>query len=149
MERSRKFYLTPTQIVDVDIVADAEFFPDGIPPETSAGSGSGLPEFRVIYKHQPGNNKVSITLSADAAITAWKNYCRAVGENWEFLDDEPEPKEYRMELGTLREHLKLFSDDHEVIFGNGNLEFYRTKLRGEKLVQIEFSQMTDMIPDQP
>jgi hypothetical protein len=61
----------------------------------------------------------------------------------------PEPKEYTMKLGALRRHLDGLSDDFDVIFGQGNLEFYRTKLRGEKLVQIEFSQMTDMVPDKP
>jgi hypothetical protein len=38
----------------------------------------------------------------------------------------------------LKDELALFPDDYEITF-NG-LEFYRTKLRGEKLVQIEFTQ---------
>jgi hypothetical protein len=43
-------------------------------------------------------------------------------------------------VGELREALRLFPDDAQVIFGCEELEFYRTKSRGEKLVQIEFSQ---------
>jgi hypothetical protein len=61
----------------------------------------------------------------------------------------PAPRDYRMNLGDLRAHLKLFSDDFEVTFGNGNLKFCRTNRRGDKLVQIEFSQNTDMVPDEP
>ncbi len=44
----------------------------------------------------------------------------------------------RITVGELREHLKVFPDDWEVTFGG--LEFYRTKQRGDKLVQIEFNQ---------
>lgn len=55
----------------------------------------------------------------------------------------------RITVGDLRRHLQHFPDDYELIFGSGNLEFYRTKLRGETLVQIEFSQNTDMVPDPP
>ncbi len=50
--------------------------------------------------------------------------------------------QYRITLGELRRHLELFPDDCEVMFGTGNLEFYRTKSRGEKLVQIEFNTNT-------
>ena len=56
-------------------------------------------------------------------------------------------KLHTISLGELRKHLALFSDDCEVFFGSGNLQFYRTKSRGDKLVQIEFSQNTDMVPD--
>ena len=49
---------------------------------------------------------------------------------------------YKTTVGELREHLRLFSDDCELIFGNGNLEFYRTKSRGPNLCQIEFNQQT-------
>ena len=42
-------------------------------------------------------------------------------------------------VGELREHLKVFPDDWQVIFGCEELEFYRTKARGEKLVAIEFN----------
>ncbi len=147
MEGNRKFYLTPTRIVDVDEIADAEFFPDGIPPESEPRSAdASAPEFRITFKYHPGQSKVSTTLSGDAAVIAWEDYRRAVD-----INGEPalESKQYRMELGRLREHLKLFPDNYEVMFGNGNLEFYRTKLRGENLVQIEFSQLTNMVPDRP
>lgn len=50
--------------------------------------------------------------------------------------------EYTMTVGDLRRHLAVFPDDWELTFGSGNLEFYRTKARGEKLVQIEFNQNT-------
>lgn len=43
-------------------------------------------------------------------------------------------------VGELREALKIFPDDWQVIFGCEELEFCRTKKRGEKLVQIEFNQ---------
>ena len=41
-------------------------------------------------------------------------------------------------VGELRQHLSLFDDDYTLDFSG--LEFYRTKLRGEKHVQIEFSE---------
>jgi hypothetical protein len=46
-------------------------------------------------------------------------------------------------VGELRRHLNVFPDDWELFFGDGNLQFYRTKARGDKLVQIEFNQFTD------
>lgn len=146
MEGSRKFYLTPTRIVDVDEIADAEFLPDGIPPECEPRNADArTPEFKVTFKYRPGQSKISMALSGDAAIIAWENYQRAA--DIERDEPAPEPRQYRVELGRLREHLKLFPDDYEVMFGNGNLEFYRTKLRGERLVQVEFSQLTHMVPD--
>ena len=50
----------------------------------------------------------------------------------------------KITVGELRLHLKVFNDDYELYFGNGNLHFYRTKLRGDKLVQIEFDEDTDL-----
>lgn len=44
-------------------------------------------------------------------------------------------------VGDLRKHLKIYSDDYELIFGDSDLTFYRTKTRGEKLVQIEFNKI--------
>lgn len=47
-------------------------------------------------------------------------------------------------VGELKEHLKVCSDDDIVFFGTGGddeLTFYRTKSRGEKLVQIEFNEL--------
>lgn len=43
-------------------------------------------------------------------------------------------------IGELRKSLELYPDDWQVIFGCEDLEFYRTKQRGDKLVQIEFNQ---------
>ncbi len=50
--------------------------------------------------------------------------------------------QYSITVGELRRALEPFPDDWELTFGSGNLEFYRTKARGEKLVQIEFNQNT-------
>jgi hypothetical protein len=41
-------------------------------------------------------------------------------------------------VGELKMHLASFTDDDLLYFGG--LEFYRTKQRGPKLVQIEFKQ---------
>jgi Mor family transcriptional regulator len=41
-------------------------------------------------------------------------------------------------VGELKKHLESFSDDTVIYFGG--LDFYRTKPRGDKLVQIEFNQ---------
>lgn len=41
-------------------------------------------------------------------------------------------------VAQLKEHLSVFDDDALVDFSG--LDFYRTKLRGEKLVNIEFNQ---------
>jgi hypothetical protein len=41
-------------------------------------------------------------------------------------------------IGELKVHLAVFADADELYFGG--LEFYRTKLRGPGLVQVEFSQ---------
>lgn len=43
-------------------------------------------------------------------------------------------------VGELRQALKNYPDNWQVIFGCEELEFYRTKRRGEELVQIEFNQ---------
>ncbi len=75
---------------------------------------------------------------------------KAIFKRPQFVTEaEPAQKECKMTLGNLRAHLESFADDYEVIFGGGNLEFFRTKQRGPKLVQIEFSQQTDMVPDKP
>ena len=50
--------------------------------------------------------------------------------------------EYTMNLGDFLKHFEGLSPETEVIFGAGNLEFFRTKWRGENLLQIEFSQQT-------
>lgn len=51
-----------------------------------------------------------------------------------------EPK--TISLGQLRAQLEVFDDDWQVFFGAGNLTFFRTKARGDKLLQIEFSEDT-------
>jgi hypothetical protein len=43
-------------------------------------------------------------------------------------------------VGQLRRALESYPDDFQVIFGCEELEFLRTKKRGDKLVQIDFSQ---------
>lgn len=48
-------------------------------------------------------------------------------------------------LGTLRKHLELFPDDFAVSFSG--LQFYRTKLRGANLVQIEFDEIVYLDTD--
>lgn len=55
----------------------------------------------------------------------------------------------RITVGDLRRNLSMFPDEYEVTFGSGNLEFYRLKMRGTNIVQIEFSQNTEMVPDAP
>ena len=73
-----------------------------------------------------------------------KTKFKAIFKRPQFVTEAgPAPKDYRMNLGDLRANLELFPDDYEVTFGSGNLKFYRTKQRGDKLVQIEFS------PDEP
>jgi hypothetical protein len=51
-------------------------------------------------------------------------------------------------VGDLRRHLEVFADDWELQFGpsftDGALTFYRTKARGEKLVQIEFNELFEI-----
>ena len=52
-----------------------------------------------------------------------------------------------MTVGDLREALKDYPDDWEIIFGCKELEFFRAKKRGVKLVQIEFSQVVGATDD--
>lgn len=47
-------------------------------------------------------------------------------------------EEKRITVGELKMHLEAFTDDMEVSFCG--LEFYRTKRRGDDLVQIEFTE---------
>jgi hypothetical protein len=50
-------------------------------------------------------------------------------------------KVVRITVGQLIDQLKVFERDSEVIFGgDDSLTFYRTKGRGEGLVQIEFNE---------
>ena len=53
------------------------------------------------------------------------------------MNDKP-----NLTVGELIDHLSLFPRDATVFFGGSlnALTFYRTKLRGEHLVQIEFNE---------
>jgi len=51
-------------------------------------------------------------------------------------------------VGELRNHLGSYADDWNLVFGNGNLHFYRTKQRGEHMVQIEFDEHTNLLSEQ-
>jgi hypothetical protein len=51
------------------------------------------------------------------------------------MPDESE----RFTAGDLRRHLAAFPDEYEVDFSG--LTFYRTKMRGPDLVQIEFAEI--------
>ncbi len=55
--------------------------------------------------------------------------------------DSKKENTQRITVGELIDHLKVFDKDSEVIFGNEEISFYRTKYRGEKLVQIEFNEI--------
>jgi len=46
-----------------------------------------------------------------------------------------------MKVGDLLNDLKNVPPDTDLIFGSGDLEFYRTKWRGNDLLQIEFNQI--------
>ena len=52
--------------------------------------------------------------------------------------------EYTITWGELLRHMKAAgaTEDTDIMFGGGNLEFYRVKHRGENLLQIEFNQLT-------
>jgi hypothetical protein len=50
-------------------------------------------------------------------------------------------------VGDLRRHLELFSDDYELTFGPADtLTFCRTKVRGDKLVNVEFNEIFEITP---
>jgi hypothetical protein len=44
-------------------------------------------------------------------------------------------------VGELQERLHAFPPDYKIFFGTNSLQFYRLKLRGPGLVQLEFSQV--------
>ena len=44
-----------------------------------------------------------------------------------------------MTIGELKDTLKGWPDDYEIILGCPELKFYRLKQRGDKLIQLEFS----------
>ena len=48
------------------------------------------------------------------------------------------PEVPKITVGDLKRQLSLFDDDIEISFSG--LTFYRLKMRGSKLVQIEFGQ---------
>ena len=43
-----------------------------------------------------------------------------------------------MTVGDLKDHLSVFGDDWEIEFSG--LTFFRTKARGERLVNVEFAE---------
>jgi hypothetical protein len=53
------------------------------------------------------------------------------------MDDS---KKRLITVGELKERLAAFSDDCLISFGHDDLAFYRLKMRGENLVQVEFDQ---------
>lgn len=55
-------------------------------------------------------------------------------------------KDYRITIGELIDHLSTFNKNDELTFGNDDqLTFYRTKKRGEKVVQIEFNEVIEKV----
>jgi hypothetical protein len=47
----------------------------------------------------------------------------------------------KITVAELKKHLETWPDDMEILFGaEPGLDFYRVKQRGEKLLQVEFSQ---------
>ena len=54
------------------------------------------------------------------------------------MDDS---KKRLITVGELKERLAALSDDCLISFGHDDLAFYRLKMRGEKLVQVEFDQV--------
>jgi hypothetical protein len=46
----------------------------------------------------------------------------------------------QMTIVDLKRHLSVFKDHDELVFGNGDLTFYRANTRGRDQVQIEFSE---------
>lgn len=53
------------------------------------------------------------------------------------MDDS---KKRLITVGDLKQQLAAFPDDYWIFFGCDDLTFYRLKVRGEKLVQMEFNQ---------
>ncbi len=48
----------------------------------------------------------------------------------------------KITISELIEHLKVFDPEAKLTFGNDDkLTFYRTKRKGERLVQIEFNEV--------
>lgn len=45
-----------------------------------------------------------------------------------------------MTVGELKDRLNGFANDTKIFFGCKSLRFYRLKIRGEKILQLEFSQ---------
>jgi hypothetical protein len=54
-------------------------------------------------------------------------------------------KQNRITIEQLIDHLKIFDPKSELTFGSDQLTFYRTKLRGERLVQIEFNEVIERV----
>jgi len=56
-------------------------------------------------------------------------------------------EERQITVGELKEHLAGYSDDTEITFGSTMqaipLVFYRVKIRGDKLIQIELNELIE------
>lgn len=51
-------------------------------------------------------------------------------------------------VGELLDHLKGFPEDAQLTFSGGFLNFYRLKMRGDNLVDLEFSEaQADLSPE--
>jgi len=50
--------------------------------------------------------------------------------------------QHTMRLADFLREFEGVPSETDIQFGNGNLRFYRTKWRGEKLLQIEFDKNT-------
>ncbi len=46
-----------------------------------------------------------------------------------------------IKISELIKHLSVFNPDDDLFFASGELTFYRTKKRGDHLVQIEFNEV--------
>lgn len=49
-----------------------------------------------------------------------------------------------IKVSELIKHLSVFDPNDDLFFASGELSFYRTKKRGDHLVQIEFNEVIKM-----
>lgn len=54
-----------------------------------------------------------------------------------------------MKLGNFLENFKGLPRNTDLIFGSGDLTFYRTKWRGDSLLQIEFNELYEVEETEP
>jgi len=53
-------------------------------------------------------------------------------------------KDKPMTVKEFKKEIEGLPDDSEIIFGSGNLSFYRIKRRGDDCFQIEFNEVYDV-----